>query len=139
MDKSTFSLVAFSMFIFLSVAIVKRYSEMLITLSEDKQYAAGRGYSVEDLPLLLSVGVSTGIAAVVVLALYINDPTTNKLYPSTIWLWPVPPLVLYWISRVWMKAHRGEMHDDPVLFAMRDWQSLVTVALGGLCFTVAAT
>jgi len=134
----SFWLLAFSMFLFLSLAVVKRYSEMLVTLSQDKQYAAGRGYSVEDLPVLLSLGVSTGIAAIVVLALYINDPTTSRLYPTTIWLWPVPPLMLYWVSRVWMKAHRGEMHDDPVVFAMRDWQSLLTVVLGGLCFAVAA-
>jgi 4-hydroxybenzoate polyprenyltransferase len=134
----SFWLLALSMFLFLSLAMVKRYSEMLITLSQDKQHAAGRGYSVEDLPVLLSLGVSAGIAAIVVLALYINDPSTNKMYPSTIWLWPVPPLMLYWVSRVWMKAHRGEMHDDPVVFAMRDWQSLVTVVLGGLCFTLAA-
>ena len=134
----SFWLLAFSMFLFLSLAVVKRYSEMLVTLSQDKLYAAGRGYSVEDLPVLLSLGMSTGVAAIVVLALYINDPSTSKLYPTTIWLWPVPPLMLYWISRVWMKAHRGEMHDDPVVFAMRDWQSLLTVVLGGLCFTVAA-
>jgi len=135
----SFWLLAFSMFLFLSLAVVKRYSEMLVTLSQDKRYASGRGYSVADLPVLLSLGVSAGIAAIVVLALYINDPSTNKLYPSTLWLWPVPPLMLYWISRVWMKAHRGEMHDDPVVFAMRDWQSLVTAVLGGLCFAAAAT
>ena len=132
----SFWLLAFSMFLFLSLAVVKRYSEMLVTLSEDKQYAAGRGYSVEDLPVLLSLGVSVGIAAIVVLALYINDPATNRLYPATIWLWPVPPLMLYWVSRVWMKARRGEMHDDPVVFAMRDWQSLLTVALVGLFFAL---
>ena len=134
----SFWLLAFSMFLFLSLAMVKRYSEMLMTLSEDKQYAAGRGYSVQDLPVLLSLGVSAGMAAIVVLALYINDPSTNRLYPSTVWLWPIPPLMLYWVSRVWMKAHRGEMHDDPVVFAVGDWQSLVTVVLGGLCFAIAS-
>ena len=134
----SFWLLAFSMFLFLSLAVVKRYSEMLVTLAEEKRYASGRGYSVADLSVLLSLGVSAGVAAIVVLALYVNDPITSKLYPSTIWLWPVPPLMLYWVSRVWMKAHRGEMHDDPVVFAMRDWQSLVTVVLGGLCFFMAA-
>jgi 4-hydroxybenzoate polyprenyltransferase len=134
----SFWLLAFSMFLFLSLAMVKRYSEMLVTLSQDKQQAAGRGYSVNDLPVLLSLGVSTGVAAIVVLALYINDPVTARLYPMTFGLWPMPPLMLYWISRVWMKAHRGEMHDDPVVFAMRDWQSIVTVFLGGLCVFAAA-
>jgi hypothetical protein len=125
------------MFLFLSLAVVKRYSEMLVTLAQEKQYAAGRGYSIADLPVLLSLGVSAGIAAIVVLALYINDSSTVKLYPSIIWLWPVPPLMLYWISRVWMKAHRGEMHDDPVVFAISDWQSLLTLLLVGLCFGAA--
>jgi 4-hydroxybenzoate polyprenyltransferase len=134
----SFWLLAFSMFLFLSLAMVKRYSEMLVTLSQDKQQAAGRCYSVNDLPVLLSLGVSTGVAAIVVLALYINDPVTARLYPMTFGLWPMPPLMLYWISRVWMKAHRGEMHDDPVVFAMRDWQSIVTVFLGGLCVFAAA-
>jgi 4-hydroxybenzoate polyprenyltransferase len=134
----SFWLLAFSMFLFLSLAVVKRYSEMLVTLAQDKQYAAGRGYSVQDLPVLLSLGVGAGMSAVVVLALYINDPSTNKLYPQTLWLWPVPPLMLYWISRVWMKSHRGEMHDDPVVFAIRDWQSLLTLLLGASCFALAA-
>jgi 4-hydroxybenzoate polyprenyltransferase len=134
----SFWLLAFSMFLFLSLAVVKRYSEMLVTLAQEKQYASGRGYSVQDLPVLLSLGVSAGVAAIVVLALFINDPSTSRLYPSTIWLWPVPPLILYWVSRVWMKAHRGEMHDDPVVFAILDWQSLVTAVLGGLCFAFAA-
>jgi 4-hydroxybenzoate polyprenyltransferase len=133
----SFWLLAFSMFMFLSLAVVKRYSEMLVTLSEDKQYAAGRGYRVEDMPVLLSLGLSTGIAAIVVLALYINDPATGRLYPATLWLWLVPPLMLYWISRVWMKAHRGELHDDPVIFAARDWQSLLIAGLGALCFAAA--
>jgi 4-hydroxybenzoate polyprenyltransferase len=133
----SFWLLALSMFLFLSLAVVKRYSEMLVTLAQEKQYAAGRGYSIADLPVLLSLGVSAGIAAIVVLALFINDSSTVKLYPSIIWLWPVPPLMLYWISRVWMKAHRGEMHDDPVVFAMRDWQSLLTLLLVGLCFGAA--
>jgi 4-hydroxybenzoate polyprenyltransferase len=134
----SFWLLAFSMFLFLSLAIVKRYSEMLVILSENKRQAAGRGYAVADMPVLLGLGVSAGMAAIVVLALYINDPSTYKLYPSTVWLWPIPPLMLYWVSRVWMKAHRGEVHDDPVIFAIRDWQSILTVLLGGLCLAIAA-
>jgi len=135
----SFWLLALSMFLFLSLATVKRYSEMLITLAQEKRRAAGRGYLVEDLPVLLALGVSTGMATIVVLALYINDPATARLYPSTVWLWLVPPLMLYWMSRVWMKAHRGEMHDDPVLFALHDRQSLLTAALGALCFALAST
>ena len=79
----SFWLLALSMFLFLCLPeVVKRYSEMLVTLSQEKQYAAGRGYSVADMPVLLSLGMSAGIAAIVVLALYINDPSTGKLYPT---------------------------------------------------------
>lgn len=137
--RPSFWLLAFSMFIFLSLAIVKRYSEMRITLLQSRQNAAGRGYAVTDLSVLLSLGVSAGMAAVLVLALYINDPETRRLYPDTVWLWLVPPLILYWVSRVWMKTHRGEIDDDPIVFAVRDWQSLVTVALAGACFAMAVS
>ena len=135
----SFWLLAFSMFLFLSLAIVKRYSEMRVTLLQSKRAAAGRGYLVDDLPVLLSLGVSAGMAAVLVLALYINDPETRYLYPHTVRLWLVPPLILYWVSRVWMKTHRGEIDDDPVVFAARDWQSLLTAVLIGACFVMAGT
>lgn len=121
----SFWLLAFSMFIFLSLAIVKRYSELLITLQQQKASAAGRGYLVSDLPVLASIGAASGMAAVLVLALYINDPETARLYPSKMWLWLVPPAILYWITRVWLKTCRGEIDDDPVVFAIKDWQSLV--------------
>lgn len=134
----SFWLLACSMFLFLSLAVVKRYSELQVTLAQSKHAAAGRGYSVTDLPLLMALGVSAGMAAVLVLALYINDVDTRHLYPSTPWLWLVPPLILYWVCRVWMKTHRGEINDDPVVFALRDWQSLVTVALAGVCFMLAS-
>ena len=134
----SFWLLAFSMFFFLSLAIVKRYSEMRVVLEQSKQTAAGRGYAVTDLPVLMALGVSAGMAAVLVLALYINEPETRRLYPETVWLWFVLPLILYWVSRVWMKTHRGEIDDDPVVFAVRDWQSLLTVVLAGICFALAA-
>lgn len=134
----SFWLLAFSMFLFLSLALVKRYSELKVTLAESKHAAAGRGYWVADLPVLMALGVSAGMAAVLVLALYINDPETRRLYPGTFWLWLVPPLMLYWVSRVWMKTHRDEIDDDPVVWAVRDWQSLATVVLLGICFVAAS-
>ena len=135
----SFWLLAFSMFIFLSLAIVKRYSELWVTLQQQKQTAAGRGYAVSDLPVLASIGASAGMAAVMVLALYINDSETARLYPARMWLWLVPPAILYWVSRVWLKACRGEIDDDPVVFAVKDWQSLLTGALLALCFVLAAS
>jgi 4-hydroxybenzoate polyprenyltransferase len=124
----SFWLLALSMFIFLSLAMIKRYSELLVTLQEQKTETAGRGYQITDLPVLMSIGVSAGIASVMVLALYVNSPESTALYQHKVWLWLAPPLLLYWISRCWMKAHRGEVDDDPVIFAIRDWQSLTICA-----------
>ena len=133
----SFWLLAFSMFIFLSLALVKRYSELLITLQNNQQEAAGRGYSVNDLPVLMSIGISSGTGSVLILALYLNNPETNLMYPNTMWLWLMPPLLLYWISRMWMKAHRGEVDDDPVVFAARDWQSLLILLISAGIFAAA--
>ena len=135
--KPSFWLLAFSMFIFLSLALVKRYSELLITLQNNQYEAAGRGYSVNDLPVLMSLGISSGLGSVLILALYLNNPETNLMYPNTMWLWLMPPLLLYWISRMWMKAHRGEVDDDPVVFAARDWQSLLILLISAGIFTAA--
>lgn len=134
----SFWLLAFSMFLFLSLAIVKRYSELKATLAQSKHATAGRGYWTADLPVLMALGVSAGMASVLVLALYINDPEMRRFYPGTFWLWLVPPLLLYWISRIWMKTHRDEIDDDPAVFAVKDWPSLVTVALLGICFLAAS-
>jgi 4-hydroxybenzoate polyprenyltransferase len=130
----SFWLLAFSMFIFLSLAIVKRYSELSISLKNNKTKAAGRGYSIEDLPVLASLGAAAGMAGVMVLALYINDPETLKNYPSKLWLWLAPPLLLYWVSRLWLKTCRGEIDDDPVVFAVKDWQSLLSGGILAMCF-----
>lgn len=133
----SFWLLAFSMFIFLSLAVVKRYSELLITLQQHKDQPAGRGYTVQDLPVLMSIGTGSGMVAVLVFALYINNPEITEIYSNPLWLWLVPPLLLYWVSRLWMKAHRGEVDDDPVVFAVRDWQSLLVVAISAVLFLMA--
>lgn len=133
----SFWLLAFSMFLFLSLALVKRYSELFITLKSNKQEAAGRGYSVDDLSVLMSLGVSSGLLSVLVFALYLNNPEINKMYPNTMWLWLIPPLLLYWISRIWMKAHRGQVDDDPVVFAAKDWQSLMVLGISACIFIAA--
>jgi 4-hydroxybenzoate polyprenyltransferase/phosphoserine phosphatase len=116
----SFWLLWFSMFLFLSLAFVKRYAELHALLRQQHFNAVGRDYVVDDLPILQSMGTASGYLSVVVLALYINSPEINALYaePKVIWLLCV--LVLYWISRVWVKAQRGEMHDDPVVFALKD-------------------
>ncbi len=120
----SFWLLLFSVFLFLSLALVKRYAELDAMQRQGKLTAAGRGYHVEDLPILHSMGTASGYLCVLVLALYINSPIIESLYrhPQVIWFLCV--LLLYWISRVWLITHRGQMHDDPVVFAMKDKTSL---------------
>ena len=119
----SFWLLAFSMFLFLSLALVKRYSEMLTLKATGTEEAKGRGYLAGDLETLAQFGAASGYLAVVVLAMYINSDAVMTLYsrPEAIWL--LCPLLLYWISRVWLMARRDEMHEDPVVFAMEDRRS----------------
>jgi 4-hydroxybenzoate polyprenyltransferase len=134
----TFWILAFSMFMFLSLALVKRYAELREARRKgDTGKTRGRGYYPADLEMISSLGASSGYLAVMVLALYIHDQATTGLYahPQVIWL--ACPLLLFWITRVWMLTHRGQMHDDPVVFAIRDRSSLVVGALFGLVFWIA--
>jgi len=133
----SFWLLAFSIFIFLSLALLKRYTELHAALALGKRTASGRGYGVEDLPLLQSLGASAGYMAVLVMALYINSPESVELYSHPKALWLVCPILLYWISRIWVVAHRGDMHDDPIVFAATDRVSQVVLALCGACALVA--
>jgi len=128
----SFWMLLFSIFLFLSLAFVKRYAELDSLRRRARLRAAGRGYHVEDLGVLQSLGSASGYMSVLVLALYINSPEVAALYTRPKMIWLLCVLVLYWISRVWMKAHRGEMHDDPVVFALKDRMSLGIVALAGL-------
>lgn len=134
----SFWLLAFSMFMFLSLAMVKRYAEMLVVFKEHKDGSPGRDYLVSDSLLLVTMGSASGFVSILVMALYVNNPDVPKLYSEPMYLWLILPLLLFWISRIWMKTHRGEMHDDPVVFAARDKVSLITAALVAGVF-VAAT
>ncbi|MGE8284212.1 MAG: UbiA family prenyltransferase [Stenotrophomonas lactitubi] len=128
----SFWLLAFSMFIFLSLALLKRYTELHAVLARGKTSASGRGYGVEDLPLLQSLGAASGYIAVMVMALYINSPESIELYRHPKLLWLICPVLLYWVSRAWVVAHRGDMHDDPIVFAATDRPSQVVAVLCAL-------
>jgi 4-hydroxybenzoate polyprenyltransferase len=134
----SFWLLLFSVFLFLSLAFVKRFAELDSLRRAQRLKAAGRGYHVEDLSLLQSLGTASGYLSVLVLALYINSPEIQPLYTHPKVIWMLCVLMLYWISRVWMKAQRGEMHDDPVVFALKDWQSIAVgaLALGAVVLAV---
>jgi 4-hydroxybenzoate polyprenyltransferase len=130
--KPSFWLLAFSMFLFLSLAMVKRYIELLAAQKAGKINASGRGYDVGDIPLIQSLGAASGYLSVLVLALYIDSPDSRVLYQHPHYLWLLCPLLLYWISRTWAIAHRGIMHDDPVVFAVTDRLSRVVLAIAAI-------
>ena len=134
----TFWLLAFSMFMFLSLALVKRYAELhMVRARGSDAKISGRGYYPSDLEMLSSLGAASGYLSVMVLALYIQDASTLHLYRHPQFIWLACPLLLFWVSRTWMLTHRGQMHDDPVVFAVKDRISLLTGALMVLVFWLA--
>lgn len=131
-------ILAFCMFLFLSLAFMKRCSELLDARKKgDNTKPLGRNYYPADLELLSSFGGSSGYISVLVLALYINDVVAASLYSNPEWMWAACPLLLFWLSRNWLLAHRGEMHEDPVLFAVKDRVSMLIGGLMGISFWLA--
>lgn len=111
---------AFSMFFFLSLAMAKRYSELLHASELVKTGNSGRSYRTGDRELLLSLGVGSSFSAVVIFSLYVQSQDVRLLYSSPEFLLLLCPIVLYWLSRTWLLAHRGELKEDPVTLAIRD-------------------
>ncbi|GMQ83363.1 MAG: UbiA family prenyltransferase [Gammaproteobacteria bacterium] len=118
--EMSFWLLSFSMFLFVSLAIAKRCAELNTMLRANRKKARGRGYFVTDLEYLHAMGTASGYLSVLVLALYINSPDIRQLYSQPELLWLLCPALLYWISRVWLMTGRDKMHDDPLIFAVRD-------------------
>ena len=115
----------FSIFLFLSLAFVKRYSELLALRQRRELQAPGRGYRFRDLSVISQAGVGSGLLAGLVLALYVNGQESRSIYPHPEMLWGVCPLFVYWIIRVWLIAHRGNMNEDPILYAFQDRVSYI--------------
>lgn len=135
----TFWILAFSMFLFLSLAMVKRYAELMDARTKgETQQTRGRGYYPSDLEIIATLGSTAGYLAVLVLALYIQDPRTIMMYRMHQLIWLACPILLFWVSRIWMITHRGQMHDDPVLYAVKDRVSLITGALFAAVFMLAS-
>ena len=122
-------LLGFSMFLFTSLAFVKRYAELVIMRGIEGAHATARGYELSDAELLASKGTASGYAAVVVLALYIASGAAKALYSRHQLIWAVCPLLLYWLGYLWLIAHRGKMFHDPLVFALRDRTSRILVLL----------
>lgn len=131
MDLS-FWLLAEAVFLFLSLAFVKRYAELSMQSQNGEDKAHGRGYYISDAPLIQALGITSGYIAVLVLALYLNSEEVLLLYSSPALVWAAVPFMLFWISWMWMQANRGRMHDDPLVFAVKDKASL----LAGLGFAI---
>jgi len=129
-------LLAFCLFFFLSLAFLKRCVEL--HGGEGDAPVGGRVYTPTDLALLRSMGITSGYASIVVLALYIQDQAIRDLYPSPAFLWIGAAALLYWLSRIWFLGQRGAVHEDPVLFAVTDRVSLLVGAVVGLSAVLAA-
>jgi 4-hydroxybenzoate polyprenyltransferase/phosphoserine phosphatase len=122
-------LLAFSMFLFIALALVKRYVELAMLADRNLPNPSNRNYQINDLDIVAALAAASGYNAVVVLALYINSDAVVPLYHHPDLLWFICPIVLYWFSRVLLLAHRRRMHDDPIVFALKDRISLATAAI----------
>jgi 4-hydroxybenzoate polyprenyltransferase len=129
-------LLAFSTFIFLSLALVKRYAE-LVTMEAESGVVQVRGYLIVDKELLASLGSGSGYVAVLVLAIYISSGIAEIHYTRHYLVWLLCPLLLYWISYVWLMAHRGTMQDDPLVFTIRDRVSRIVLLLAAVVLLLA--
>jgi 4-hydroxybenzoate polyprenyltransferase/phosphoserine phosphatase len=131
-------LLVFSMFLFASLSLAKRHTEVARLIERGETEVRGRGYKAVDLPLILAIGIATGMCAVLILVLYIiNDAFRQSFYVNTIWLWGFPMVVFLFVCRIWLMCQRGRMNDDPVAFAMRDRTSLGLGSVLALCFAAA--
>lgn len=133
----SFWLMAFSMFLFLSLALVKRFTELLNLQQQNRTNLSGRGYTTIDLETVSQFGSTSAYIAVLVLALYINSNSVRVLYshPEVIWL--LCPLLLYMVTRIWLLARRNELHEDPVVFVIRDRRSQWLVLIGAILLWLA--
>jgi len=113
-------LLAFSIFFFFSLAAIKRQAELVDGAASSALAPIGRGYHVGDLPLITNMATASGYVSVLVFALYLNSPAVSKVYSTPTALWGICLVLLYWISRMVMVTHRGRMHDDPIVYAVKD-------------------
>jgi len=134
----TFWMLAFSMFIFLSLALVKRFSELReARVNGNHEKTKGRGYYPADLEMISSLGAAAGYLSVMVLALYIQDHATVAMYRNPQIIWLACPVLLFWITRLWLLTNRGDMHTDPVIYAVTDKISLLSGLIFGIIFWLA--
>ncbi len=134
----SFWLLAFSVFFFLSLALVKRFVELDTADETETGKISGRGYRVTDRQVLAEAGIAATFSSVLVLALYIDSDQVKLIYERPYLIWMLCPIVLYLSLRIWVLARRGEMHEDPVVFILSDWRSQVMVLAGAVLVAAAA-
>ena len=122
----------------MSLALVKRYAELRLVAEAGATRAVGRDYTVKDGPLLLGLGPAAGYLSTLVLALYVQGDSVGLLYSAPGMLWALIPLLVFWISRLWLLAHRAELPDDPLVFTSNDGVSYGVAALALLVFVAAS-
>ncbi|MCR9135477.1 MAG: UbiA family prenyltransferase [Alphaproteobacteria bacterium] len=128
----SFWLLAFSIFFFLSLALVKRYVELQELAGDEGSKQLGRGYYAVDFEMIGQAGISSAFGSALVLALYVHSDEVSEMYASPALLWPLCPLILYMLLRIWMLARRGQMEDDPVVFLISDWRSQLVTVVGAV-------
>jgi len=134
----SFWLLAFSIFFFLSLALVKRYVELNELAEDAGTRLKGRSYVGSDKDMIGQAGVASAFSAAMVLALYVDSTEVASMYHQPALLWPLCPLILYMLLRIWILARRSQMHEDPVVFIMRDWRSQLTTVAGACLVLMAA-
>jgi 4-hydroxybenzoate polyprenyltransferase len=131
-------LLTFSMFFFFSLATAKRHTELLRAGETSSGPIEGRGYNVEDKEVTFTFGIVASVASILIVVIYLVEEVFPRAqYTHSDWLWVVPVAIFLWVGRIWLLAHRGEMTDDPVIFALRDRVSLGLGALIGMAFVLA--
>jgi 4-hydroxybenzoate polyprenyltransferase len=130
----SFWLIAFSFFVFLSLALLKRYSELFNLNRAGRKRTRGRGYTTADKSAVGIMGINSAFLSVLVVLLYFNSNNVLALYPHRSWLLGILPLLVLWLGRLWILAFRGEVNEDPVLYVSTD---RVSLAIAGLCVACA--
>jgi 4-hydroxybenzoate polyprenyltransferase len=130
-------LLGFSLFFFFGLACLKRYVELGEAQALSRSHFAGRGYGVDDRAPILTIGTTSSLMSLLVLVLYINGEDVRPLYQQPGMLWWLMPVFLYWVSRIWILAHRGQMPGDPIAFAVKDRASHITLLLAAIIFMLA--
>jgi 4-hydroxybenzoate polyprenyltransferase len=133
----SFYLMSFSIFLFASLGMVKRYGELLNLQKRNKLAAKGRGYHVDDMAPVRIIGISMGYMSVFILGQYINSPVVTKYYSNPKFIWLLFPLLMFWLGRLWILANRGEVNEDPLVFTVKDRTSQLIFATAAVILLLA--